>query len=167
VAIVGLSTSRQTPWFTCYGRLGDAQLERLESILADERLAEKVRVVAIHHPPAGRRAAHKNRGLRDHADFAAVIERSGAELVLHGHEHEDLYEELAGPDGPVPVRGIQSGTYEAGKLALRARYRIYEIGAVSRGARPTVISEALRVWNPAEQTFEVDVEAGDLVAEPA
>ena len=167
VVIIGLSTSLQTPWFTCYGQLGDHQLERLEGLLAADSFAGMFRIVAIHHPPAGKRAEHKNRGLRDHAEFAGIIERAGAELVLHGHEHEALYEELAGPDGAVPVRGIQSGTYEAGKPDLRARYRIYEIGPAAPDRRPEVVSESLRVWNPEEKTFELDRAAGDLVAEPA
>lgn len=167
VAIIGLSTSLQTPWFTCWGQLGDAQLARLESILSSDALAGKFRMVLIHHPPAGKRAAHKNRGLRDHGDFGAVIERAGAELVLHGHEHEDLYEELSGPAGSVPVRGIQSGTYEAGKPDLRARYRIYEISTSGSDNRPVVVGESLRVWNPSEEAFEADAGAADLVAEPA
>ena len=155
MAVIGLSTSLQTPWFTCWGEVGETQLARLESLLASDELAGLFRIVAIHHPPAGKRARHRNRGLRDHAEFAAVIERAGAELVLHGHEHEDLYAELQGPGGAVPVRGIQSGTYEAGRPALRARYRIYEIGT-NGSDRPGVVSESLKVWNPAEEAFELE-----------
>jgi 3',5'-cyclic AMP phosphodiesterase CpdA len=162
IAIIGLSTSLQTPWFTCYGELGDAQLAGLEALLASEKLAGMFRIVAIHHPPAGKRAQHKTRGLKDHEAFAEILGRAGAELVLHGHEHEDLYEELSGPDGPVPVRGIQSGTYEAGKLDLRARYRIYEIAPAAPGKRPVITGETLRVWNPADEAFELDQNAADL-----
>jgi 3',5'-cyclic AMP phosphodiesterase CpdA len=141
VALIGVSTSRQTPWFTAYGRVGQGQLARLAAALGDPRLAGKVRLVAIHHPPAGKRATSRIRGLRDHRAFAEVIAAHGAELVVHGHEHRDMTEELTGPAGPVPVRGIASGTYHHNKPERTARYRIFEID----GGR--VHSDSVRVWD--------------------
>lgn len=148
LAIIGCSTSRQTPWFTAYGRLGEGQLARLKSALADPRLAGKVRLVAIHHPPAGKRATSRIRGLRDHAAFADVIGQSGADLIVHGHEHRDMHESLAGPDGKViPVRGIASGTYFHNKPERTARYRIFDIdGGTIRG-------DHVRVWNREQGRF--------------
>lgn len=166
VAVIGVSTSLQTPWFTAYGRVGADQLARLEAALGDPRLAGKLRVVAIHHPPAGERAFRKNRGLRDHREFAAVLERVGAELVLHGHEHLDLTEALDGPEGPIPVHGIQSGTYEAGRPAMRARYRIYDVAEVG-ARRPAIVGETIKVWNPGSGGFEVETAEVAQVAEPA
>jgi 3',5'-cyclic AMP phosphodiesterase CpdA len=157
VAIVALSTSLQTPWFTAYGVIGQAQLDRLAEILSDPRLDNKMRLVAIHHPPAGPRALSRIRGLRDHEKFAEVLRKVGAELVLHGHEHKDLYEELSGPNGePISVRGIQSGTYEAGVERLRARYRLYDVGDVG-GSRPGVVADTLRCWNLESKSFEDEV----------
>jgi 3',5'-cyclic AMP phosphodiesterase CpdA len=147
LALIATSTSRATPWFTAYGRLGAGQLARLRTALADPRLADKTRVLAIHHPPAGRRAESRIRGLRDHAAFAAVIAEVGADLIVHGHEHRDMTESLAGPSGPVPVRGIASGTYHHNKPERVARYRIYEIGG------GTVVSEAVRVWDRERRAF--------------
>ncbi|MGE0398310.1 MAG: metallophosphoesterase [Kofleriaceae bacterium] len=148
LAIIGCSTSRQTPWFTAYGRLGEGQLARLQSALADPRLANKARLVAIHHPPAGKRATSRIRGLRDHAAFAEVIARSGADLIVHGHEHRDMHESLVGPDGKVvPVRGIASGTYFHNKPDRTARYRIFDIdGGAVRG-------DHVRVWNREQGRF--------------
>ena len=163
LAVIGLSTSLQTPWFTCYGVLGDDQLSRLEAILSDTRLANKFRLVAIHHPPAGPRAEQKKRGLRDHQEFASVIQRAGAELILHGHEHEDVDNELAGPTGPIAVRCIQSGTYEAGNHERRARYRVYEIGGADN--RPKILGESVRVWRPSDGLFVDD--DGHAPPEPA
>jgi 3',5'-cyclic AMP phosphodiesterase CpdA len=140
-AIIGLSTSRPSGWFGSHGEVGDEQRARLEKLLADPRLADKCRVVLIHHPPAGPAASKLRRGLRDHAQVAEVIRRAGAELILHGHEHLDLTSALQGPVGPVPVRGIPSGTYDAPVERRRARYRIYEV----RGRH--VISERVRFWN--------------------
>lgn len=156
VAVIGISTSLKTPWFTAWGRIGPRQLARLEAVLGDERLADKVRVVAVHHPPAGRRAQSRIRGLRDHAAFAEVLARVGAELVLHGHEHENLLETLPGPDGPIPVLGIVSGTYEASRPARTARYRVFDIEGTGR--RDARIHHHLRVWRRDEGAFAHDDE---------
>lgn len=149
VALIGLSTSRATPWFTAYGKLGPGQLARLALVLADPRLAGKLRVVAIHHPPAGRRAQSRIRGLRDHHAFAELIAHHGADLIVHGHEHQDLVEALQGPGNTsVPVRGVASGTYFHNKPERTARYRIYEIeGGQIRG-------DHVRIWNPEQGVFE-------------
>ena len=148
LALVGVSTSRATPWFTAYGRVGAGQLARLARVLGDPRLAGKTRLVAIHHPPAGKRAQSRIRGLRDHDAFAEVIAAHGADLIVHGHEHRDMTEELPGPAGPVPVRGIASGTYFHNKPDRTARYRIFEIAAGT-------IRESIRVWNRDERSFGI------------
>ena len=149
LALIGTSTSRATPWFTAYGRLGSGQLARLTRVLSDPRLADKIRVVAIHHPPAGKRAQSRIRGLRDHAAFAEVIAQNGAHLIVHGHEHRDMTEALPGPAGPVPVRGIASGTYFSpkGSSDRIARYRIYEL----EGGH--VVSDHVRIWDPQGRGF--------------
>jgi 3',5'-cyclic AMP phosphodiesterase CpdA len=147
LALIGTSTSRATPWFTAYGRLGAGQLARLTRALGDPRLADKVRVVAIHHPPAGKRAHSRIRGLRDHAAFAAVIAGAGAHLIVHGHEHRTMNEALSGPAGPVPVHGIPSGTYWHRSPDRAARYRIYEIAAGG------VVSDRVRVWDLGRRAF--------------
>ena len=147
LALVGVTTSRATPWFTAHGRVGAGQLARLRSVLADPRLAGKVRVVAIHHPPAGRRAESRIRGLRDHDAFAEVIADVGAELIVHGHEHRDMTETLPGPHGPVAVRGVASGTYEHGHPERTARYRIFEI------VDGKITNDHVRVWDRPDGRF--------------
>ena len=148
LALIGVTTSRATPWFTAYGRVCAGQLTRLRKALSDPRLAGRVRLVAIHHPPAGKRAANKIRGLRDHSSFAQVIAEVGADLIVHGHEHQDLTEELAGPTGPIPVRGVASGTYHHNKPDRISRYRIFEI------AGGKIVSDYVRVWNRTIGSFE-------------
>ena len=159
VAIIGLSTSLQTPWFTAWGRIGPHQLERLERVLTDPRLADKIRVIAIHHPPAGKRAASRIRGLRDRDAFADLLSRAGAELVLHGHEHENLVEELPGLAAPVPVMGVVSGTYEAGRHERTARYRVFDIQPGPEGGREGMtITHHLRLWHRDRRVFEPDTD---------
>jgi 3',5'-cyclic AMP phosphodiesterase CpdA len=155
VAIVGLSTSLRTPWFTAWGRVGDKQLGRLRSALADPRLEGKVRFVAIHHPPAGPHSLSRIRGLRDHKALHAVLAEVGAEIVIHGHEHQDLVNEIAGPnrgraEPVIEVRGVPSGTYEAQRPERTARYRIFEIAA------GRIVGHHLRVWDSASHTFRDD-----------
>lgn len=150
LALFGISTSAQTPWFTAYGRVGERQLARLARALTDERVAGKVRVVAIHHPPTGKRARSVIRGLRDHLAFAAVIGRAGAELIVHGHEHRNLRGTIPGPAGDVEVLGVQSGTYHADRPEKTGRYRIFEIAP----GKP--IAHTLRVWHRDRRRFDAD-----------
>ncbi len=150
VAIIALSTSLATPWFTAYGRLGALQLERLRAVLTDPRLAGKVRLVALHHPPAGKRGSSRIRGLRDHAALAEVIRDCGADLIIHGHEHRNMHEGLASPSGEVAVLGVPSGTYAADDTNKTARYRVIEVEA------GRIVGHHLRIWRAAERRFERD-----------
>jgi 3',5'-cyclic AMP phosphodiesterase CpdA len=162
VALIGLSTSLQTPWFTAWGQIGERQLARLRAVLADPRLAGKARIVAIHHPPVGAAAQSRIRGLRDRLPFAAALAEVGADLVLHGHEHQDLRGELAGPGGArIPVLGVPSGTYLAHRPERTARYRVIEV------ADGRVVGHHLRVWHRDRNCFEVDTQEPASVAASA
>lgn len=154
VAIIGMSTSHQTPWFTCFGRLGTAQIGRLRQVLGDPRLAGCHRIVAIHHPPAGASSRSRIRGLHDWRALWSVLKESGCELVLHGHEHRDLHHEIPGPGGAIPVRGIPSATFGPAEPVPErtASYRIYEVGSAAAG-RPAVCKEQVRAWDEAVGAF--------------
>lgn len=157
LALICLSTSLETPWFTAWGRIGSRQLARLGSILSDPRLEQKFRLIAVHHPPAGPPSRSRVRGLQDRAAFAEELAGAGAELCLHGHEHRDLRAELEGPAGEaIPVRGIPSATFVAGKPEHRARYRIYELAEEAAGGRPRLVGERVRVWSEGEGGFVDD-----------
>ncbi len=153
VAIVGLTTALETPWFNAWGRVGRKQIERMEQALGDERLAGKFRIVAIHHPPVGHYAEHRRHGLHDHEGFAMALARVGADLVLHGHEHRDLRAEARGPNGaPIPVHGIQSATYAGKRRSHRASYRIYTVNGA--GGSPREAPRETRVWSSKTGGFE-------------
>lgn len=168
VAIIGLTTSRKTPWFTAYGRIGDWQLTRLSAILSDERLTDKMRLVALHHPPEGKAAKSRIRGLRDWQALRRVIEEHGAELIIHGHEHRDMCHQMSGPNGAIiDAMGVQSGTYLANKPHRTARYRIFDIPPTSDATtRPAVATHCLRMWAP-ERTSFVDDPGSTALATPA
>ena len=149
VAIIGLSTSHETPWFTAWGEVGKAQRDRLSEILASPELNTKFRIIAIHHPPSGNYAHHRRHGLHDWDAFAEILKHQGAELVLHGHRHHDIQTSLPGSDGAIVVQGVSSVTYTKKQgTPLGAGYRIYTIDSSNtRTDTPTMVNSERRIWN--------------------
>jgi 3',5'-cyclic AMP phosphodiesterase CpdA len=145
VALVGVTSCVATGDLGAWGEVGAAQLARLEAALVDPALKGKTRVVLIHHPPVMiKEGEHRN--LKDRAALVAVLERAGAELVLHGHDHADERATLDGPGGTrIPVVGAGSASY-AGGADRRARYNIYEIEGRS-------ITCVIRAHDEASDTF--------------
>jgi len=128
LALIGLSSAVPTAPFMATGRLGAEQLARLEELLG--RFAGLCRVVLIHHPPRGRHGDRFKR-LVDAADLRAVLQRQGAELVLHGHDHVHALNWLEGPRGPIPALGVPSASavMADGRRTERAAYNLYRIDA--------------------------------------
>ncbi|MGP9821213.1 metallophosphoesterase family protein [Salinarimonas sp. NSM] len=126
VALVGLSSAIPTAPFVASGRMGRRQMEAAERILAQLGEEGLVRVVMIHHPPhvAG---ASAGRNLTDAKRFEAMIARTGAELVLHGHNHIGSVATIPGPHGPVPVVGAPSASSRGGTITHRAAYYLFDI----------------------------------------
>ena len=127
VALIGLNSAVPTPPFVAAGRLGDAQLAQFEAALGRLGDAGFIRVVLIHHPPLPGQAPPR-RGLADAAAFANVIERAGAELVLHGHNHRDMLEWRTHAGRGVPVLGVASASAAtAHKSEPLARYNLLRL----------------------------------------
>ena len=127
VALIGLNSAVPTPPFVAAGRLGEAQIAQLAASL--ERLGEAgfVRVVLIHHPPLPGQAPPR-RGLADAAALADVLDRAGAELVLHGHNHRDMLAWRTHTGRGVPVLGVASlSAGRAHKGEPLARYHLLRI----------------------------------------
>jgi len=110
VAVVGLSSARPTPPFMAWGEVAPVQLIALESVLAELRHRGHFRVVLVHHPPQPG-ATSWRRGLHGADALRAVLQRTGAELVLHGHMHHPVRTWLPGPEAPIPVFGAGSASY--------------------------------------------------------
>lgn len=128
VAIIGLNSAVPTPSFVASGRLGREQLEAASLVLKRLGKEDAIRVVLIHHPPLPGQAPPR-RGLEDASDFARVIERHGAELILHGHNHLDMLAWRAHERGHTAVVGVASGS--AARLHRNeplARYNLLRIG---------------------------------------
>lgn len=128
VALIGVSTAVATLPFIATGYIGEPQLERLRIFLQTTRHEERTRIVMLHHPPTPG-VAKKRHDLLDLAAFGAVIADAGAELVLHGHEHARIDTQLEGPEQPVPVHGISSGTSLSVRSKRRASFSVYDVDA--------------------------------------
>lgn len=144
VAFIACSTALPSPPPLADGWLGRRQLAEIESALAAQR--GRFRVLLIHHPPVPYRL-DLLRALRDRKRLHAVLRRVGCELILHGHEHRDLRAELSGSDGPIPVIGVGSSTYNDPRPERRARYNIYTLGPARQ------FSVEQRVYDPATDHF--------------
>jgi 3',5'-cyclic AMP phosphodiesterase CpdA len=126
LALIGVSSAVATGDLGAWGQIGEQQLRRLEDLLRLPQLATLTRVFLLHHPPLVHKGGD-HRNLRDREAFAAVLGRAGADLVLHGHDHQDERGELSGPGGKaIPIVGGGSASY-AGGLDRRARYNVFEI----------------------------------------
>ena len=104
VALIGLSSAVPTLPGLAAGRLGAGQLARLPALLDLAGREGLFRVVLVHHPPALGPGGWR-KALGDREALRGVLARHGAELVLHGHHHVPLEDELPGPAGPIPVLG--------------------------------------------------------------
>lgn len=128
VALVAVNSCVPTGDFGAWGAIGAEQLGRLEALLMAPELRDRTRVVMLHHPPVLLKPP-ESRNLRDRADFVSLLGRTGADLVIHGHDHLDERATIAGPSGrTIPVVGAGSASY-AGGPEKRSRYNVYEISA--------------------------------------
>ena len=126
VALIGASTGVPTGDFGAWGRVGQDQLARLEALLNTPEVKSRRRVLMIHHPPLVNRPG-EDRNLRDRTELQALLGRVGVDLVLHGHDHRDYFNELPGPKSTrIPVVGAGSASYDSSP-DRRSRYHIFEI----------------------------------------
>jgi 3',5'-cyclic AMP phosphodiesterase CpdA len=149
VGIVALSSAIPTMPFVAAGKLGKEQMSFLASAL--DRLGREglFRVVLIHHPPLPGQASWA-RGLRDAKRFREVLRKTGAELVLHGHDHRQTVREVDTATGPALVVGVPSASEAVGTRRPAARYNEYNIEKAGNGWRVEMVGRAAasndQVW---------------------
>ncbi|MCP4035887.1 MAG: metallophosphoesterase [bacterium] len=156
LALVGVCTALPTAPFMATGMAGETQLLRLESTLEELRARDLCRVVLVHHPVVDAHVSRRRRS-SDSARLRLVLERAGAELVIHGHDHRSEFSSLAGREGPIPVVGVRSASYVGPDAAKTAQYHIYQIERTAGGV-PSRFQVSLRVrgWDASARSF-VDV----------
>jgi 3',5'-cyclic AMP phosphodiesterase CpdA len=106
-ALIALSSGVATGPFMATGRLGERQLERLAELLDQTR--DAFRIVLIHHPPLSPPQRHLRR-LIDAPSLRGVLADKGAELLLHGHDHQRALIWLGGPGKKIPAIGVPSAS---------------------------------------------------------
>ena len=137
VALIGVNSAMPTKPFVAAGRLGSGQRRRLAELLLRTGKQGLVRVVMIHHPPLPGQAP-KMRALQDAVSLAGILAQYGAELVLHGHNHQNMLQWLDGAVGravsPIPVIGTPSAS-----MAIHhhgeplARYNLFHLAMGTSG----------------------------------
>jgi 3',5'-cyclic AMP phosphodiesterase CpdA len=140
VALIGVNTARPTPPLMAWGEVGAEQLDRLAAILDRVRRAQLFRLVALHHPPLPGQSS-RSRGLKDAEKLERVFAAHGAELVIHGHHHRNMFALAKWAQGTAAVVGAASASLgRARKNEPLARYNVYRI----EGGGPWRVSLAVR-----------------------
>lgn len=156
VALIGLSSAIPTAPFIAAGALGDVQRRRLSEALEVLGNHGLFRIVLIHHPPLPGMASWR-RGLRDAAKFADILQHHGAELVLHGHNHETMLSELATATGPAVIVGVPSASEMRTDMVPVAGYNEYYIERKKQGWSCEMLMRRLAGpelhWNTERQTL--------------
>lgn len=127
VALIGVSSAVASAPFMATGRVGGHQTARLTALLREAQEEGLFRVILIHHPPKLIDPRSTWRKLTDGKRFRAAVERFGAELILHGHEHVRMMTAIKGAKGVVPVVGVPAGSGPALGGPRAGGYAIHEI----------------------------------------
>jgi 3',5'-cyclic AMP phosphodiesterase CpdA len=143
VGLVGVSTAIPTPPFMATGKVGEQQIACVAKMLDDLRAENLFRVVMIHHPPL---PSARHKCLVDAVAFQRALAATGAELIIHGHDHVHSLTWIAGNGARVPVIGVPSASASTSAKKRAGAYNLYFIGGgpgtwscevVSRGLRPS------------------------------
>jgi 3',5'-cyclic AMP phosphodiesterase CpdA len=143
IAMIGVNSASKQGLFSAGGTVGEAQRKRLSSALKTLRERGFYRVVMIHHPPAPGLASPL-RALSDAEEIKVIFEAEGAELVLHGHNHERMLTLLESESGKIPIIGVPSASMTATPQHDIAAWNHYSI-ARSKGQWQTSVQ--IRQWN--------------------
>ena len=101
----------------------------------------------IHHPPLPGLASPR-KALFDAGQLRDVLEAQGAELVLHGHNHEHMLNTLNSRFGTVHVLGVPSASLVESEHHPVAGWNLYRI---QRQAGKWQIEVTIRSFDPASR----------------
>ncbi|XSG81338.1 MAG: metallophosphoesterase family protein [Methyloligella sp. ZOD6] len=132
IALIALSSAIPTMPFLAAGRIGAAQRRDLTQALKELGEQDLFRIVLIHHPPLPGLAPWR-RALRDREKIAKILKDCGAELVLHGHNHEESLEQIETVSGLCSVVGVPSASEATEDGAPAAAYNEYAISRDENG----------------------------------
>jgi 3',5'-cyclic AMP phosphodiesterase CpdA len=124
LALIGVSSAVPTLPLMATGRLGRAQLDALDKVLAQLSSDQAFRVLLVHHPLHS--DSHIKR-LTDSQALRALLKRHGVELVLHGHDHIHSTMWIEGRDRQIPAIGVPSASALAHRHYPAAAYNLFTI----------------------------------------
>ena len=127
VALIGVSSAVASAPFLAIGHVGSHQTERMMTLLEEARGEGLFRVDPDPSSAEAGRPAQPWRKLTDGRRFRAAIERCGAELILHGHDHIRMMTAIKGATGVVPVVGVPAASGPAFGGPRAGGYALYEI----------------------------------------
>ena len=143
IAMIGVSSAAPTMPFLATGRIGKAQLQRLDSLLADLGDRKMFRIILLHHGPIPGSDSYRRR-LVDGSELISILMHRGAELVLHGHRHKNMEAVIKTKMGDIPVFGVASASIESGKDHRTATYNLFRIRRSDGGV---TIRQSSRSYN--------------------
>lgn len=149
IALIGISTAVPQPLHRAAGIIGPDQRQSLASLLGDLRERGYARIVMLHHPPLPNLAS-KPRGLVDAPALRDILVEHGAELVLHGHNHEHMMNSIASRFGAVHVLGVPSASQIHSRHHPLAAWNLYRI--VRQGGK-WLTQVTTRGFDPTTRTF--------------
>jgi 3',5'-cyclic AMP phosphodiesterase CpdA len=149
VAFIGLSSATATAPFLATGSLGLRQRERLSELLRQTARQDLFRIVLLHHPPRVQDEKWRKR-LTDGKALCSILEREGAELVLHGHSHRTIESGIPFGQRKIPVYGIPSASAISRKAGRCAQYYLYK---VSREGDHWSVRASIRGYQPDKDVF--------------
>lgn len=126
VAIIALSSAVPSIWFAAGGRVSDRQLRGLKQLLPRLRQQGFFRTVLVHHPPLPGQAQWR-KALWNASELRDVLVEEGAELVLHGHNHRHMHEQLKTKHGTAQVFGVPSASARQTKHKPAAAWNLYTV----------------------------------------
>jgi 3',5'-cyclic AMP phosphodiesterase CpdA len=151
VALIGLSSASASAPFLATGSLGPQQRKRLSMLLKQTAEQGLFRIVLLHHPPRVEDEKWRKR-LVDGKALCAVLEREGAELVLHGHSHRAVEAGIPHGQGTIPVFGIPSASAIGHQAGRCAQYYLYK---VRREDDHWSVRVSVRAYQPGQDRFSL------------
>ncbi len=133
------------------GRIPDAQLDALASILDDARVRDRFVIIATHYAPrlANGRPDRPAHGLENADDLLSITAAAGRGIIVHGHVHWRYHVRV--PETPLGLCCAGSATH-AGREGLW----LYEVGEGRALATPGRWDQTRYVLEP---DLRIDLDA--------
>jgi 3',5'-cyclic AMP phosphodiesterase CpdA len=150
IALIGVNSGQPQSLWRAAGTVGEQQRRDLGHHL--KRLGDQgfCRVVLIHHPPLPN-LARDRKALTDAASLQDTLKQSGCELVLHGHNHHFMHNQLTTVSGTAHVIGAPTASMAPRGTHETAGWNLFHI---KRQSGAWQIDLQRHSWKPETRRFE-------------